>query len=59
MTDREWLNELAGDLGVTPKEVATAIVLLRTGRSDLLTAVVAKRMTICEALTAARKAAAS
>jgi hypothetical protein len=57
--DREWLSELAADLGVAPKEVAAAIALLRSGRADLVAAVVARRMTVRKALIAAREIGAS
>jgi hypothetical protein len=54
MIDRVWLNELAADLGIAPKEATTAITLMRTGRSYLVAAVLAGRMTVREALAAAR-----
>jgi hypothetical protein len=40
------IADLAADLGVGPKEVATAVALIRSGRSDLITAVMAGRMTV-------------
>lgn len=48
--------ELAAHLDVAPKEVAAAVTLLRSGRADLIAAVVdrRRRMTVRAAPTAAR-----
>jgi hypothetical protein len=50
----EQLTELADDLHAAPREVAAAIALVRTGRIDLVTEVIAGRMTVHKALTTAR-----
>jgi hypothetical protein len=51
----EQLIELADDLNVAPREAAIAIALIRTGRTDLVAAVLNGRMTVGTALAAARK----
>jgi hypothetical protein len=52
--DQLKLLALAADLRINPGEVENAIALMRTGRSDLLNAVLSRRITISEALKTAR-----
>lgn len=53
MTAAEILD-LADRIGVSPGEVQQAISLMKTGRTDLITAVVKKRMTVGAALQATK-----
>jgi hypothetical protein len=50
---RERATELANDLGVAPSEIERAVALLRSGRADLVEAVMAKKMTVRAALATA------
>jgi hypothetical protein len=59
MIEREWISDLAADLGVTPSEAKLAITLARNGRAELIAAVVAGQMTVRKALIAARETMAS
>jgi predicted PhzF superfamily epimerase YddE/YHI9 len=52
---REQLVELADDLGIEPKKVATAVALMRTGRADLIVEVMNSRLSVGAALAAARE----
>jgi hypothetical protein len=55
MTEQQQLAlRLASDLGADAREVEAAIALMRTGRTDLLIQVTARRMTIRAALKVAR-----
>jgi hypothetical protein len=51
---QQQVLDLASRLGADPKEIESAIRLMRTGRADLLIRVTAQRMTIRAALKAAR-----
>lgn len=53
MTDPQ-IDALAGSLHVDPKEVRTAIALMRSGRTELINAVITKKMTIAAAIRVLR-----
>jgi hypothetical protein len=55
MIDRDLVLAVARDFGVAPTEVESAIALIRTGRAELVTAVINKRLTVPQALQIARK----
>ena len=52
---REQLVELADDLGIEPKRIAAVVALMRTGRADLVAAVMEKRLSLRAALATARE----
>jgi hypothetical protein len=55
MTDQQQVVlTIAAHLGADPKEVGLAVALARTGRTDLLAAVMARRIDVRAALQAAR-----
>ena len=49
----QQLTKLADDLNVAPWEAAAAVALMRTGRADLLAAVMDRRLSVRAALAAA------
>ena len=48
------ISKRSADLGVAPKEVTAAVALMRSGRTDLITEVMNKRLTVRAALAAVR-----
>jgi hypothetical protein len=55
MTDQQrQVLEIASRLGADPREIELAIQLMRSGRSDLIVAVSAQRLSIRAALKVAR-----
>jgi predicted outer membrane protein len=56
MTEQQRLvRDLASTINADPKEVGVAVALARTGRTDLITAVMAGRIDVRAALQAARR----
>lgn len=53
-SQQQQVLEIATRLGADPKEIKSAIRLMRTGRTDLLVQVTAQRLTIRAALKAAK-----
>jgi hypothetical protein len=53
--DRDIVLDVATTAGVTPAEVERAIALIRTGRAELVAAVIAKKISIDQALRLARQ----
>ena len=51
---RRLVRRLASAISVDPKEIGLAVALARTGRVDLITAVMGGRIDVREALRAAR-----
>jgi hypothetical protein len=59
MTHQQMIQQIADNIGIDARDAALGIKLARTGRADLISAVVSGRMTIRAALARAQTSDAS